>query len=514
MNRRKFLSTSQAAFLPLLLPKLRAANFPSEFLSFALPQDSQRVLVLIQLDGGNDGLNTVIPVDQYDTLREVRSNIILPERKILKLNDTLGLHPVMTGIRRSFEEGQISIIQNVGYPDQNRSHFRSTDIWSSGSPVNQRWQTGWLGRCFEERPNHYIDNASIHPLAISMGRIVSETCQGIMANYGVTLNDPFAISPLPESKAPELPDSPSGRTLAFINNTIQQTNKHSETILQAAKKGSNIHTYPANNLLANQLKNVARLISGGLNTSVYICRITGFDTHANQIDQSDSTVGTHADLLKTFSDAVSAFLADLKKLNLDRKVLGCTFSEFGRRIRSNGSIGTDHGTAAPMFLFGSCVQSPVVGDNPLISMDATIQDGVPMQFDFRDVYGSILEDWFEVDPSLIRSLLYEDYQNLGILSPCETLTSQSTRSTQLEVSLNCYPNPFQNQVNIQFDTNNREVSVQAYDSFGRIIKRLYEGQPNSLLEIQWNTSNLSPGNYLVSLRSTDGLQLLRKIAKT
>ncbi len=520
MKRRHFLHTAgAAATLPMLLNGLRISAAPAGSAFSAINPDIDRVLVLIQLNGGNDGLNTVIPIDQYSNLFKARENLLLPENTIMQIEDNVGLHPAMKGLKWSYDEGKVGIVQSVGYPNQNRSHFRSTDIWTSGSPADQFWTTGWLGRNFDGWypgfPDEYPNTDYPDPFAITMGRIVSETCQGIAANFSMTLNDPFSLSPLTEGAGSDLPDTPYGRELAFLRTTIAQTNAYSEAITEAAEAGNNMATYPESNGLASQLRNVALLVSGGLRTKVYVCSIGGFDTHANQVSGSDPAIGDHAELLGTLSDAISAFQEDLEMLGIDQKVIGITFSEFGRRIKANDSLGTDHGTAAPLMLFGSCVSPGVTGDNPDISSDVSPSEGVPMQYDFRDVYGSILEDWFELDKENVKALLYEDYQNIPIVSPCETVTSVGPNiALEEEVELYNYPNPFENWTTISFHTKREWVKLSVFDAIGNEIKVLVNGDlAAGNHQIRWDAGQLPAGSYFYRLQLSNGFLKTKRMVK-
>lgn len=476
--------------------KLSALARPSLF--DEIDPDNDRVLVLIQLNGGNDGLNTIIPLDQYDTLANLRSNIIIPEGNVLAGTGTLGFHPEMTGFKEIFDQGKLNIVQSVGYPNQNRSHFRSMDIWQSGSPADISWTTGWVGRYFDLDhpgfPEEYPNEDFPHPFAITMGSVVSETCQGIASNFSMTLNDPFALSPLAESNETDVPETPYGEELTFLRTTIAQSNEYGATITEAADKGANQVNYPDTNL-AFQLKNIALLISGGLQTKVYIASLGGFDTHANQVVEGSTGIGDHATLLKTLSDAVLAFQQDLQAHGIEDRVIGLTFSEFGRQIRSNFSFGTDHGTAAPLFVFGSCANPQVLGANPEISPDTEVQEGVPMQYDFRDIYGSVLEDWFGIPTENIQQLLHQDYQRIPIISDCRLATStESIVEDPIEIS--AFPNPFRENIQIQFKSTGGHVRLSIFNAIGSelavlVDKTLSPGQHT----ISWNSRHFAPGNY-------------------
>ena len=370
MNRRNFIKDTSvmAGTLPFLFNGMPMGVLKPAGWTNLINPDNDKILVLIQLQGGNDGLNTVVPLPTYDHLSKVRSNLIIPENQLLQIDHETAFHPSLHGFRNLYDMGQLGIIHSVGYPNQNRSHFRSTDIWTNGIAANEFNNTGWLGRLLDTQhsafPNNYPNESFPDPLAIALNGITSETCQGFAANYSLAINDPFGLTPLPQGEQPGAIDSIYGQELAFVQASIAQTNAYSATITNAINQGASMAIYPENNNLAAQLRNVAYLISGGLKTKIYVCSIGGFDTHAEQVDPNDPTTGIHATLLELVASAIHAFQQDLKGLNLEERVIGMTFSEFGRQIASNESLGTDHGTAAPLFLFGSCVKPGFTGQNP------------------------------------------------------------------------------------------------------------------------------------------------------
>lgn len=477
MKRRKFLKTAGTAVsVPVLLNGMKLSAMPRSAM-FNNMDESDRVLVLIRLNGGNDGLNMIIPVDQYDGIAAVRNNIMIPESDILSLTDNVGLHPVMSGVQNLYNDGRLGVMQAVGYPNQNRSHFRSTDIWTSGSPADEYWTTGWMGRylqgLYPEYPEGYPNDTYPDPFAITMGRTVSETCQGTATNFSLTLSDPFNLAPLTEGEPGELPDTPYGEELAFLRVAISQSNAYGDTITDAANLGTNLVDYPEDNELAQQLKNVALLIGGGLQTKVYIVSLGGFDNHANQVVEGETNTGEHAELLRTLSDAMAAFQADLVAQGLDERVFSMTFSEFGRRIRSNESLGTDHGTAAPILLFGSCVNPQIFGENPEISADVSNTEGVPMQHDFRDIYGSVLMDWFGVSETDVQNLLYGNFTYLPIIQGCSVTSNGPDLTTEIEIKMNCFPNPCRNQLNVTFESMDEWGRLSIFDNIGSEVKTVF-----------------------------------------
>lgn len=415
MKRRNFLRTAGAFSLASLAPLtgIRASGYTK--LTSLINEDSDKILILVHLFGGNDGLNTLFPLDQYENLATVRGNLTVRQSRLLTITDKLALHTNMTGMRDMFNEGTLGIIQNVGYPDQNRSHFRSTDIWNSGSKADEIDTTGWIGRHLDGVlpgfPANYPNANEPHPPAISMGNIAHATCEGMNINYSQTVDDPGDVTLLDPADDSQLPNDRYGEELEFLRTITRQTNAYGGLIQDAYDTGSNEVTYPSGNGLATQLKKVARMIDGGLETKVYTVYLGGFDTHAEQADD-------HADLLKDVSDAIAAFQEDISISGHSERVLGLTFSEFGRRIRPNGSNGTDHGTAGPMFLFGNCISNQVVGDNPTIDPEVNQTAGVDMKIDFRDIYGSILKDWFNVSETRVRNLFHEGFTYLPIVDAC------------------------------------------------------------------------------------------------
>ena len=405
MKRRAFLQTAGAT-IPVVLNGAPLHTIGKSSLFDFVNEDNDKILVLLQCNGGYDGLNMLVPRDYYEELQAVRSNIILPESSLFPLSNELGLHPKLSSIGKLFGEGQIGFIQSVGYPNQNRSHFRSKDIWLSGSSADEYISTGWLGRYLDTEypdfPSNYPNADHTDPFAITMGSSISETCQGMASNFGMTINDPFNLTPLTISDGTEVPDNYYGRQLNFLRDVMIKSNEYAEVVKTAAAKGSNKVEYPDYGL-AKHLRNVSLLIAGGLRTKIYVVNLGGFDTHANQTEANDPTGGRHGRLLAEMSASLESFQKDLIALGLDQRVLTLAYTEFGRRIRSNGSLGTDHGSAAPLILMGTCAQGQILGENVQIDTEVGDKDGVPMQFDFRSVYGTILQDWFEVPENRIEN---------------------------------------------------------------------------------------------------------------
>ena len=421
MKRRNFLRSAGALSLPALLNGSLAADPVSLFTPFINP-NTDKVLVLIRLSGGNDGLNTVIGLDQHANLQAVRGNVVIPSADALNLTPTTGLHPAMTGMKDLFDNGMLGVVQAVGYPNQNRSHFRSTDIWSTGSDADEVLTTGWAGRYFDTDhptyPTNYPNAQTPYPIAMTMGNVVSATCQGPASNFSVAVNNPATYQYIAPGGNTPLPMGYYGTEVDYVRTLIGQSNLYGSIVQNAAAAGTNAVTTYTTGTLSRQLQRIAQVISGGLETKIYVATLGGFDTHAGQTDGTDTTVGVHADLLRELSDSIKAFQDDLAAQGLADRVMGLTFSEFGRRIRSNQSTGTDHGDAAPLFVFGNCVQGGVTGTSPVIDTQVDQGTGVPYQYDFRDVYGSVLTDWFDVPSATAQSLFTGGFTYLPIFNGC------------------------------------------------------------------------------------------------
>ena len=508
MKRRNFLKKGSAlAASPLLLSNMPV--FAMQSLSSRLYQglvESGRILVLIQLRGGNDGLNTLIPLDKYGNLLSARPEVILAEKDIISLGGNSGLHPKLNGIADLYGNKQVGILQSVGYPLPNQSHFRSTDIWETGSASTETLDTGWLGRymdtAFPGFPEAYPNPEFTDPLAITLGSTVSNTCQGPIANMSMALRNLGQFTQLPLSSQYATGSTLFQKELEFIRLSVNQANQYFDVLQTAADKGQNrSNLYQAEgNTLSNQLKIVAQLISGGLKTPIYVVNLGGFDTHANQVDpQGDNTGGRHGILMDKLSRAVLAFQDDLEKINAADRVLTMTYSEFGRRIASNASFGTDHGTAAPVFLFGTQVNPIIHGVSPEIPSEVAPRDNLPMQFDFRSVYGSVLQDWMGISESEVRELIFEDYQHIPIIKN-ELTSSSPTLGQDL---FHVYPNPSKGDISIRLDktlTTNQGVAFELYNPEGRRIRRIEfpKGKLNGE-GLSLNFPDLSPGNYHLRL---------------
>ncbi|HLG33959.1 MAG TPA: DUF1501 domain-containing protein [Bacteroidia bacterium] len=524
MKRRKFLSAlSAVSVVPAVLDGFSIRSFGASPLlqALAASTNNDHVLVLIQLSGGNDGLNTVIPLDQYSLLSTARNNILIPSFQVLSLNGNpqTGLHPSMSGIQQLFNNGRVNIVQGVSYPSPNFSHFRATDIWLTASDHDQSLSTGWAGRYLDyEYPNYpvgYPNSTVPDPLAIEIGSSVSLGLQGPAVGMGFSITDPTNFYNLINGIQDPAPNTNYGRELTYIRLVNQQSQAYSGVITNAANNiTSQSPSYPVQGLnnLSDQLKIVARLIAGGLQTKIYMVSIGGFDTHSSQADSGSPTTGNHADLLAKLSVAVSAFQDDLSYLNVDDRVIGMTFSEFGRRIISNGSLGTDHGSGAPMILFGNAVQSGILGTNPVIPSNANVNDNVAMQYDFRSVYSSVLNKWFCVPAADLNQIMLQNFQVLPVIqdSACVVGVHELNQKAGESLVWN-YPNPFTSSTYVTFKSAGGHILLQVFTTEGKLIKTLADGEyAEGTYEIWYENEGHPAGTYYLRLQN-ESLQQVKNM---
>ena len=389
ITRRSFLTRTSAVTwgmgLPVVFQRAASAAPKSD-----RPGGDQTVLVVVQLSGGNDGLNTVIPY-RDPAYRQARPKLRQDAAKVKTINADLALHPAMQGFADLLEKSRLAIVQGVGYPNPNRSHFSSMDIWHKATrSTSQRY--GWLGRTLPRLGNGsaamYIGEGE-SPLALfgTTGYAPSLTS---LADYQMKIGggrDSEAKRRLITDFAAGKPSHDS-RILNLVRETARATYASSEQLRKVARSYKTPVAYPSTGLAA-RLRLVAQLIDAGVPERIYYTALGGFDTHAAQS-------GTHSNLLKELSDAVAAFQKDITHHGHHKRVLVMTFSEFGRRVRENGSGGTDHGTASQMFLIGEKVRSGLIGKHP--RMTDLDQGDLKFHTDFRSVYATILKQWLKIDP--------------------------------------------------------------------------------------------------------------------
>jgi uncharacterized protein (DUF1501 family) len=373
------------------------------------------ILVVLQMAGGNDGINTVVPYAS-DYYHQARPRIGLGADKVLKLSDQVGFHPAMTGFKDLYDSGNLSVVQGVGYPNPNRSHFRSTEIWQTAADSDKFEKYGWIGRYFDNdcggcdptvgvaveqqlpqsffsktlkgvcmtNPQNYRFMPGDHPHAGQPDMVETsyEKLNDITVTTAADENSGGSIGMLPSA----MPMT-GGRAVDFIERTALDAQVSSDEIRSIAARVQNQSQYPASQL-GNSLKLVAKLIGGGLPTRIYYVSQGGYDTHTNQ-------VATQQRLLGDLGSSVKAFVDDMKAQGNMQRVLVMTFSEFGRRVAENANGGTDHGAAAPMFIVGNKVSAGLLGAYPSLAPQDLFQGDVKYNVDFRSVYASVLENWLK-----------------------------------------------------------------------------------------------------------------------
>jgi uncharacterized protein (DUF1501 family) len=560
MKRRHFLRNSLLTGTSLTL-----GGFPislmaqkSRFRQLVSHSTNDKVLVILQMHGGNDGLNSIIPINDYDLYYSRRANIAIPRsgtnRALIELDSTLasearvGLHPDMGDMKKLYDRGRLGIVQGVSYDRNNGSHFRGRDIWFMGGGANDYYSSGWIGRFLQQNykpsiyPDDFPNNAMKDPLAIELGSDVSLVFHqkgNIPASISLGGNpDTFAnlVDSLegfvdegvdPRGKPPiGLNNSPYGKEMEWILGLEDKTEDYAQRLSEVwdASSASSVtypETYPFNapsgskrNPLSGQLQLIARLLEGGgagqgVKTKVFLLRIGGFDTHANQVENYDPTMGVHASQMYHIASAMRAFQDDLKARGIEDKVLTITTSEFGRRIGSNGSYGTDHGTGGPMFIFGSAAKPGVLGNVPDLN-----RSNVEMQYDFKQIYAAILKDWFEIDNTIIQNdILFRDYRNGpddrgGNYEPLDIIDTNLVTSVNKFISEKfnmkpCYPNPAREQVTFSY-------KVNAYTSVKLILTDL-QGRVQSTIvdeikkpgdhQVTFSVKNLPAGQYIYQLHA-------------
>lgn len=536
MKRRNFIKLTSTASAAGLLPIQLNTSF--KFLnSFSNCDFSNRKIVLIELAGGNDGLNTVIPLSVYSDYVNMRPTIHVPSSIVLPLsaidsnlagtNQDIGLHPKLSGMYNLFDQDQLKIIQSVGYPSANRSHFASIDIYNTGndgSNWNNGQNSGWIGRFME---NHYSDLLPTNfPMGVQIGsRNTSLGFHGLN-EHGLAVNlsgqdsENFysVLSGLSGEYPSEFPDSHYGNELQYIVDTDTVSNVYAQAISNSFNSGSNFSgaNYPDTDL-ADQLKTVARLIRGGIQTKVYMVRLGGFDTHNDQVQGQGDIQGKHYNLLDELSTAVEAFMSDVNSDSIGDDIVGLTISEFGRKAQENGSNGTDHGQVAPAFVFGKPINSGVSGVNVDFS-EATAGNNFQIesvQFDYRQTLATIMQDFLGSNTNNINNTFVDNFNNdsfteqkiqnlvkldYAVQEDCldQSLGIEKLNSNDWFV----YPNPFKDHINLNWlmEGQNKPTIFTIVNQIGQTIQRGELKLSNGYARI--DLPNLPTGLYVLTLENS------------
>lgn len=524
MKRRDFIKHLPigiaATSIPIAFPGFTGTAFGRNAMMDALlngSQDTDRVLVLINLSGGNDGLNTCIPFynqryhDQRPKLKfgqaELQGFQIRPGEMAF---NPMFQHTYSTNANRKstlldmWKDGKFAIVQNVGYTDGSRSHFRSTDIWNTGSDSNLIVSTGWVGRYLETvKPDYPFPGPNgveptDDPLAMAIGYTPPLTFQGSKSVMGIAVNDPSAYNAAFLYDDDDPPANNYGDELQYVRNILVQSDIYGERFKTVhfpnGQTPPNNVTYPtpASNQLATQLKKVAWCIAKGMKTRVYFVQQGGYDTHVQQTKLDDAG---HGALLFQLAEAISLFQKDLEGFGVADRVIGMTYSEFGRRVNENNNEGTDHGAAAPQFFFGNAINGELYGkhpnltpykDDPVNGLD--VYSDIRQEFDFRQLFAGVLTDWFGVDDIVRKAILnkpdFTSKTDFGFQFPVNGSTkTQSLIRPEFLASVphtqevdrifvldQNFPNPVQNQTTIPFRlSESATVRLEIFDSRGELV---------------------------------------------
>ncbi|MCO6460348.1 MAG: DUF1501 domain-containing protein [Saprospiraceae bacterium] len=389
-------------------------------------EKSDRILILIRLKGGNDGINTIIPLDQLSAYHNARPTLGFADEEMINLNDQIAMNPYMVELKRLWDDGMMKVIQGVGYPEQNMSHFRSTDIWASASDSDKLVNSGWIGRYVEDIFPNYVEDTPIYPPAIQIGGGSSLLFTGEQVDkLGFEAFSAEQISELAASgqvhSLDNLPACSYGDQLKYIRIMTNSTYKFVESLKAAYDLGSESSLPYEDADFPQALKIIARLIKGGLKTKIYVVELDGFDTHANQIP-------THEMLWKQFSGGVNNFYKDFEGTTYEDKILTVTFSEFGRRVQQNDGPGTDHGAASVMLAFGKCLEgNGTLGKYPSLT-ELDDNDNLVFNVDFRHIYSTLFTEWLCLEDDHSDAILFKDFGDpLDFGFMCQEVSSVNKR---------------------------------------------------------------------------------------
>ena len=470
--------------------------------------DNDRTVVIIRLTGGNDGLNTVIPVND-DLYYQKRPNIAIPKNDTLSINGDFGFHPSMGGMKSLWDSDQLSLLTNVGYPDANKSHATSGQIWERAD--REFTSSGWGGRYVEAAIPDIYTALPEHPVLTQVGSSNALFFNGSVGRLGFGIPNDQVLERLAEGSIlydeNDVPATLWGNKLSMVRRVANSASSYGQVVGDVLGTQTNSVEYPDTSL-GRHLSSIAKMIKGGLTTKMYLVRVGGWDTHENQADR-------HINLLSSLSNSMKAFQDDLNVGGHSERVLTLTVSEFGRRVHENGSRGTDHGEAAPLFVMGKNVLPGLIGGVPDLS-----GDNLPYDLDFRTVYATIMEHWLGLDNGSTQSVLGGsfDYQPFVAYNPVEsppgseeppqpTNTERDNMPQSFQLEQN-YPNPFNPTTTIQFElAASSFVSLRVFDLSGRLVdtlvsKTLTAGSHT----VSFDAQNLSSGIYLYRLETPAGVQ--------
>lgn len=492
MKRRTFVKTTGAVtagavFAPYISKGKSIINVVPNDQITSFEDDS--IIIILELFGGNDGLNTIVPAynDSYYTLRPElgipKENARQHQNTDLYFNPNLvdGVHN--GGMLQLFEDGRLAVIEGIGYDNPNLSHFRSQDIWLSGynnSNASVNLNEGWLGRFIASKlPNYPIDIPK-HPIAIQLSGTLSLLLKSDKGDMGIALTDPDTFYNLGQGMTPKeklrTGDTYYDDEFNFAYTIAKQSELYSKAVKDAYDSGKDKIKVQYSDGLAKKFELISQLIAGGLETKVYYVSLSNFDSHAQQMN--DVYSGQHPTLLREAANAICEFMDDGLKQGWSQRVVGMTSSEFGRRAYENGSRGTDHGAASMQFVFGhddyvNGAYFREEGKPDLIDLD---EDGnIKYQFDYRRTFVDFLGTWFGATEEELESVFGQKFQPIGVLKP-RIVSVREDLAENSYGKLNVYPNPSRGKQTIQFELRiPSTVEVSVYSLLGKKVMNIYSG---------------------------------------
>ena len=489
-----------------------SASSISPFAMALNESENDNILVLIRLAGGNDGLNTIVPMQDYDTYANARPSIYHRESNLISLDDNFAMPDYMQPLESLWGDGMMKVVNGVGYEDPNRSHFTSSDIWATADTNNGILNKGYFGKYFNDAYQDFLLSPPEKPLAIQIGSIGNLIFSHEDEQFAFLVSNPDQLEQIAEKGVQFSLDNldlncKSGQQQEFLRATSNSTYMYSGVINEAYKAAANTVEYQ-DNKIANQLAIIAKLIKGNLGTKVFMVTLNGFDTHANQPE-------SHARLMGDLSRAVNDFYKDLEQTEHHEKVLGMTFSEFGRRVEENGSNGTDHGTASPTLFFGPGLNgNGFVGDYPdLIDLDRN--NNLVNTTDFRSLYASVLSQWLCIGETEVNLALTGSYEKIDLGFSCQKqevpITDPENPIVEPLDSFSHMPiYDVLNKPSIVLNVNKAmHVDVQLYNILGQSVGTLKngfmaEGQYMINLDESIQNGSLPSGEYIYRVSTYSG----------
>ncbi len=505
-NRRSFLQAlGLAGGGSMMLANTPLSVSRASPLSLALSQaENDNILIICRLQGGNDGFNTIIPVYDYDVYANARPLIRIPPSEFITLDDNFSMPKPMNKLESVWGDGQMRVVHGVGYEDSSLSHFKGSDIYANTN-LEEDDRTGFMGRYFQELYPDYFFNPPASPPSIQIGSIGNLIFKGPQNDFSFAVSDPRRLLQIIENETFYNLDGLENCTyddkVRYLREATNTTFNYADVISAAYdRSGPNDFAGYLDDSLGRQFSIISRLIKGNLGTKVYLVTLGGFDTHNNQPQR-------HQQLLNSFSEAVSTFYKDLTAAGWDDKVLTMTISEFGRRFRENGSLGTDHGTAAPTMFFGSALNgNGFVGEHPDLN-DLTRGGNVTNTMDFRQVYATVMKDWLCIDQGLVgRALLGSDFESLDLGFNC----SGSSFTPPDGAGISHIPSYSDNQTFLNIVTpQTTHIDVSLYNVIGQKVatlanEMLMEGVDFVINVKEAAKTRLSTGPYVYQIQTNNG----------